>query len=273
MKNLPPDSQRCLYTTSDGKRCRSPRMEGDTTLCGPHYFNTARRSRKQTLDPALEYELLGPDQRLDSAQAVNDFITRIVRAVIAGRLATRHASVLAYTAQLAISSLPQLQKELASQPQTLLAPHPDVALETLAQTLQGFIASQPTQPATSHSESSSDEPASAEPSPTSPEDPPPIASEEPQALSPDRADECPVLSKGGEGHNEPNSQSGIGDQPDPVNHYRSAVIPSSDASGRGNCISPVAEKDAREVADADRPRTGRYRSAQARGRGQRCGVS
>ena len=134
--SIPSDAERCQYTTSDGKRCRSVRLKGDHMLC---YFHFARAERKTT-EPHPAYvaaEILPPEVALDSPRAVNDALTRIFRAVLEGRLSPRHANTLTYVVQSALPTLPYLQREAVPAPgHELLGVDPDAALAELAQTLR-----------------------------------------------------------------------------------------------------------------------------------------
>ena len=134
--SIPSDAERCQYTTSDGKRCRSVRLKGDHMLC---YFHFSRAESKPA-EPHPAYvaaEILPPDQALDSAQAVNAALTRVFRLVIEGRLSPRHATALTYVVQSILPTLPHLAREAVPEPaHELLGVDPDAALAELAQALR-----------------------------------------------------------------------------------------------------------------------------------------
>ena len=134
--SIPPDAERCQYTTSDGKRCRSVRLKGDHTLCFFHFS----RAQNKTIEPHPAFvaaEILPPEMALDSPRAVNDALTRIFRAVLEGRLPPRHANTLTYVVQSVLPTLPHLQREAVPAPtHELLGANPDATLAELAQVLR-----------------------------------------------------------------------------------------------------------------------------------------
>ena len=113
MSHKLPDLSRCMYTDAIGRRCRFPRLDGDYTLCFIHYENTTRklaRSAPKVLSQLVADQLFPADIRLDSAQAVKELLTRVLREVAAGNLSTRQASSIAYLGQLILLSLQQMQR-------------------------------------------------------------------------------------------------------------------------------------------------------------------
>ena len=114
MLPIPPDASRCTFTTRHGHRCRSQRLAGEgQTLCYTHFSDADSKHYGPQLS-SVTTEIIRPRERLDSPRAVNRVLTRILRLLAQGRIASRDASALGYIGQLIVSTLPYLQREAAS---------------------------------------------------------------------------------------------------------------------------------------------------------------
>ena len=131
----PTDESRCTYTTRHGHRCRSQRIAGEGhTLCYTHFFDADSKRYGPQLSNVTT-EIIRPRERLDSPRAVNRVLTRILRLLAQGRIASRDASSLGYIGQLIVSTLPYLQREAARKPASEQKA-PDMGAEAIA----GFAA-------------------------------------------------------------------------------------------------------------------------------------
>ena len=104
-----PQDNRCQHKTASGRRCRLLRIDGDPSLCHHH--------RRQHLDPATDPEsvaadLLGSIEDFKTATAVNQALGRLFALVAGNRIAPRNAAVLAYIAQLLLTTLPGVEHEI-----------------------------------------------------------------------------------------------------------------------------------------------------------------
>jgi hypothetical protein len=131
-----PDAQRCGFTTRDGKRCRSHRMEGDHRLCFFHYS----QAMEKTLEPfpgPVEPEILLPQEALDTPEALNAALTRVFRLVAAGRLSTKQAAALGYLAQTILATLPPRERPAeAGTRHPVLGSDPEASLDELVRSLR-----------------------------------------------------------------------------------------------------------------------------------------
>lgn len=136
---IPPDDQRCMKTTSDGKRCRRLRVPGDT-LCGPHGIRAFQRDNPMN----MFVELVARDDRLDTARGINTVLGRVLRAFAANQIPARTASTMIYNCQWLLLSLPYLHKEedreAAAEPvNPILRSDPEAILAGIAETLKKSI--------------------------------------------------------------------------------------------------------------------------------------
>ena len=137
---IPPDNERCMHTTSDGKRCRHRRLSGES-LCGPHWNRAHERDNPMT----MIIDLVRPDDQLDTARGVNAVLARVLKALTCNQIPTRTASTIAYICQLLLLSLAYLHKEadrqaVAESEHPILGADPESILAGLAETLQRSIA-------------------------------------------------------------------------------------------------------------------------------------
>jgi len=99
---------RCEYTKSDGKRCRSLRAPDHPNYCAQHAGWLLEGKKPEDLTP----ELLGPLGDLRTAAGVNYMLGRLVMLVAARRISTREAAVLGYLGQLLLASVRGVNKEV-----------------------------------------------------------------------------------------------------------------------------------------------------------------
>lgn len=151
---VPPDNERCTYTTADGKRCRYPHAGTETDLCGTHLRDAARDNIAAAVaadQAAVGAEILPPGEYLDTATAINAALTRLFRCVLQGRVANRQAAILAYVGQLLISTLPGMVREAANAPKhPVLGSDPEAVFAEIARSLRSSFP--PVTPSTSDTE-------------------------------------------------------------------------------------------------------------------------
>ncbi|MGH9792241.1 MAG: hypothetical protein ACRD5W_13615 [Candidatus Acidiferrales bacterium] len=151
---VPPDNERCTFTTADSKRCRYPRAGAETNLCGTHLRDAARDAASAALladQAAIGAEILPEGESLDTATAINAALTRLFRCVLEGRVANRQAAILAYVGQLLISTLPGMVREAANAPKhPLLGSDPEAVFAEIARSLRSSFP--PVTPSTSDTE-------------------------------------------------------------------------------------------------------------------------
>ncbi|HEY6943999.1 MAG TPA: hypothetical protein VI431_02580 [Candidatus Acidoferrum sp.] len=105
-----PDSNRCVFETSDGRRCRLPRSATHASLCVFH-----SREEQQLLESRkLGSEIAAPITRdFLTATDINHVLGKLFTAVAQNRMPVRSAHTLAYIAQLMLFSLPSVKNEFA----------------------------------------------------------------------------------------------------------------------------------------------------------------
>jgi hypothetical protein len=86
----------CMFTFSDGRRCRSPRITGHPHFCFCHAQKEARARAAETLGKDLAYFFSGDYL---SACDLSTALGRLIPAVIRGEVKPRTASTVAYLAQ------------------------------------------------------------------------------------------------------------------------------------------------------------------------------
>ena len=103
------DPTRCTHTTADGRRCRMPRVDPHTELCGTHLEAQQRRMRS---DPAARpCDALNGLTDLGSAVAVNHALRNLTNMVMDGRMDYRRAMVLGYLTQVLLQSISMAKHE------------------------------------------------------------------------------------------------------------------------------------------------------------------
>ena len=107
MAPLVKELDRCNFYYRDGRRCRMLKVEGHPEFCFEHW----QRGEQQDAAERCAALLIGPQERLDSARAINQLLERIMRAVAQGRLPERRGTALAYLCQLSLQSLPHVERQ------------------------------------------------------------------------------------------------------------------------------------------------------------------
>lgn len=102
------DPNRCVFETSDGRRCRLPRSATHASLCVFH-----SREEQQLLEAQkLGSEIAAPVTRdFLTATDINYVLGKLFTAVAQNRFPARTAHTLAYIAQLMLFSVPAVKEE------------------------------------------------------------------------------------------------------------------------------------------------------------------
>ena len=85
-------SSRCQYRTPSGKRCRFNAASADSTFCDAHAG--AAENHREAAD--LSATLTAGLAEFKSADAINDFLARLLLLLAQDRISSRRAAVLAY---------------------------------------------------------------------------------------------------------------------------------------------------------------------------------
>jgi len=118
---------RCHYRYPNGRRCTLPGLPAKSGLCLRHYNRQVAVGLPLTPVPDdfadLSEDLLYGPLRFSSAEALREYLTRLLTTTTKGRISPRRASVLAYiTTQLLHSHcvVQKEEKELDNQPQEII---------------------------------------------------------------------------------------------------------------------------------------------------------
>jgi hypothetical protein len=107
------DLSRCQHRTRTGRRCRFRVADPDSPLCFRHFALSAAKGFQlshQTAD--LSPELVGQLTEFKSAVDINHVLSNLLLLISRDRIAPRRASVVAYTCNLLLQSLPHIDHEL-----------------------------------------------------------------------------------------------------------------------------------------------------------------
>ena len=85
----------CRHRTKNGRPCRYSAAD-HSGLCPRHAASSAHRYA----DPQIAADLLGDLTEFDSANEVNQFLSRLLRLLAQDRVSPRRAAVMAYTCNL-----------------------------------------------------------------------------------------------------------------------------------------------------------------------------
>ncbi len=107
----PKPDDRCEHTTTDGRRCRLPRINQHSSLCRQHWQRQHQLLCPESLD-ANALELLGPFQEFNTARAINHALGKLFALLAKNRIPVRNAAVLAYLGQVLLNSLALMNKEI-----------------------------------------------------------------------------------------------------------------------------------------------------------------
>lgn len=109
---------RCQHRTRTGRRCRFRVADPDSPLCFRHFALGAAKGiqfRHQAAD--LSSELVGQLTEFKSAVEINRVLSNLLLLISRDRIALRRASVVAYTCNLLLQSLPHIDHELNPPPE------------------------------------------------------------------------------------------------------------------------------------------------------------
>lgn len=102
------NSSRCLFSTSDGRRCAMLRHESHPSLCLFH----AREERQLLEAEKVAASLATFTGGLYTVNDVNQALAQLFRLVAANRIPSRTAGTLAYIGQLLLLSVPGVEREI-----------------------------------------------------------------------------------------------------------------------------------------------------------------
>lgn len=107
------DVSRCQHRTRAGRRCRFRVADPDSPLCFRHFALTAAKGIQFVRQSAdLSPELVGQLTDLQSAVNINRVLSNLLLLICRDRIPLRRASVVAYTCNLLLQSLPHIDHEL-----------------------------------------------------------------------------------------------------------------------------------------------------------------
>lgn len=101
------DPTRCLFSTSDSRRCAMPRSPDHSSLCVFH----ARQEDQLLSAGQIAAELASLSGEFKTATDLNHALGKLFRLVAAQRIPTRNAAVLGYLGQLLLQTLPTVRWE------------------------------------------------------------------------------------------------------------------------------------------------------------------
>jgi hypothetical protein len=113
----------CQQRTASGRRCRMAVSDPDSGLCFKH-----AAERRQELDQAdVAASLIGDVEEFRSAADINHTLGELYKLQARNKIAPRRASVMAYTCNLLLHTLPAIQQEIANTPRQIIIdmPRPD----------------------------------------------------------------------------------------------------------------------------------------------------
>jgi hypothetical protein len=102
------EARRCMFTFSDGRRCKMQRMYDDEDLCP---FHLDRREADERAIRAGRKIAGAQKGALESPLDINHILENILRAVAEKRMPAKDAAILAYICQLAMQSIPLLYRQ------------------------------------------------------------------------------------------------------------------------------------------------------------------
>lgn len=103
-----PEPNRCVFETSDGRRCRLPRSATHASLCVFHSREEQQLLESQKIGAEVAATISGD---FLTATDINYALGKVFTAVAQNRLPVRTAHTLAYLGQLMLCSLPAVKKE------------------------------------------------------------------------------------------------------------------------------------------------------------------
>ena len=102
-------SNRCTFTTSDGRRCTLLVYSGHSSLCHQHL-----RKELEATPPSEDIAagILSSIQNFQSATAINAALGKIFALLAAGRIKRQDALTMAYMCQLMLQTLKEFKHEI-----------------------------------------------------------------------------------------------------------------------------------------------------------------
>ena len=115
-------TDRCSYSTSDGRRCRMPLSPNHPTLCTHH----ATPELQAAEAARIAAQLTGPSSDVKSTADINRVLAQLFSAVSAKKVDLKQGSLLAYIAQLMLQTIKTA--DTPAPPNTLPSLPPPTAL-------------------------------------------------------------------------------------------------------------------------------------------------
>jgi hypothetical protein len=107
-QSSPRSVNRCAFETSDGRRCRMPRLNNHPSLCPFHAHEELQLLEADRLGAELAASVTGDFM---TATDINFVLGKLFTALAQRRIPARNAATLAYISQLMLHSLPNVKKE------------------------------------------------------------------------------------------------------------------------------------------------------------------
>jgi hypothetical protein len=106
----------CQHRTASGRRCRMAVSDPDSGLCHKH-----AAERQQQLDQAdFSAALIGDVEEFRSAVDINHTLGELYKLQARNQISPRRASVMAFTCNLLLRTLPAIQLEIDGRPQEFI---------------------------------------------------------------------------------------------------------------------------------------------------------
>ena len=106
--SLDPNSNKCLYQTSDGRTCRMLRKKGHPSFCIHHAHEEQQRLESEKL--AAEFASLSG--KLNTVTDINHVLGKVFIALAEKRISHQAAETFGYLGQLLLQSIPGVKSEL-----------------------------------------------------------------------------------------------------------------------------------------------------------------
>jgi hypothetical protein len=105
---IDPNSNGCLYQTSDGRTCGMLRKKGHPSLCIHH----AREEEQQLESEKLAAEFASLSGKLNTVTDINHVLGKVFTALAEKRISHQTADTFGYLGQLLLQSIPGVKNEL-----------------------------------------------------------------------------------------------------------------------------------------------------------------
>jgi hypothetical protein len=104
------DSARCLFSSSDGRRCGMVRWEDHPSLCLFH----ARQEQQLLEADRIGAELVSISGEFKTAHDLNHVLGKLFALLANNRIPPRNAAILAYVGQLILQTLPSVKRDVVA---------------------------------------------------------------------------------------------------------------------------------------------------------------